>query len=175
MVFGNAQTIRDLMRSSEQVEIYAMRASRSISLDEVTRVTGLSLDEVRRYNPALVRQVPAGANLYLPFLVEEFGPDVSFWHRPPSSEFASVLNEFLQIGGLPEDWDDRSLEPVLIDFQQRFEATNSEEGAVMTVVLGYYMDDAYRSRRAEILAEFRTSERIKTLFEQGLLEHEAVR
>ena len=175
MVFGNAQTIRDLMGSSEQVEIYAMRAPRSISLDEVTRVTGLSLEEVRRYNPALVRQVPAGANLYLPFLVEEFGPDVSFWHRPPSSEFASLLNEFLQIGRLPEDWDDRSLEPVLIDFQRRFEETNSEEGAVMAVVLGYYMDDAYRSRRAEILAEFRTSERIKTLFEQGLREHEAVR
>lgn len=173
MIFGNAQTVRNLMASAEQLEIYAMRASRSISLDEVTRRTGLSPDEVRRYNPALVRQVPAGATLYLPFLVEEFGPDVSFWHRPPSSEFALVLNEFIRIDRLPEDWDDRSLEPVLIDFQRRFEETNSEEGAVMTAVLGYYMDEAYRSRRAAILAEFRISERIQSLFEQGLREREA--
>ncbi len=173
MVFGNTQTVRDLMSSVEQVQIYAMKAPRSISLDEVTRRTGLSRAEVRRYNPALVRRVPEGANLYLPFLVEEFGSDVSFWHRPPSPGYAAVLNDFIRINRSPEEWDSRSLEPTLAEFQQRFEETNTEEGVVMAAVLEYFMDEAYRSRRSAILADFRTSDRIQTLFQQGVREREA--
>ncbi len=175
MVFGNIETVRDIMRRVEQREIYAMRATRSISLDEVTRSTGLSRDEVRRYNPALVRRVPRGANLYLPFLVEDFGPDVSFWHRPPGLDYSAVLNEFVRIDRSPEEWDDRAFEPVLTQFQRKFEETGTEEGAVMAVVLEYFMDEAYRSRRSAILADFRTSARIQTLFEQGLRERDAAK
>lgn len=174
MVFGVTQKIRDFMSEVEQEPIYAMRATRSIPLEEVTERTGLSVDEVRRFNPALVRQVPRAANLYLPFPVEEFGPDVAFWHRPADRQFAAVMNEFLALGQEgPEEWEDRSFEPVLADFQRRFEATDSEEGWVMAAVIGYYMDEAYRSRRSRILAEFRASDVIHRLFEQGLEEREA--
>lgn len=175
LVFGNTLTVRELIANIEQEEIYAMRAPRVISLEEVTRRTGLSANEVRRFNPALVRRVPAGANLYLPYYVEEFGSDVSFWHHPPSAEFASVLYDFLRIEHPSERWDDRSFEPVLTEFQRRFEETGTEEGSVMAAVLGYFMDEAYRSRRAAILADFRASERIRALFEAGVEELEAAR
>ena len=175
MIFGNTQTVRDIISTIEQVPIYAMRATRSIPLEDVTRQTGLSVDEVRRFNPALVRRVPAGANLYLPFLIEGFGPDVSYWHRPPSPAFAAVLNEFIRLDRPPGEWDLRSFEPVLADFQERFETTETEEGWVMAAVLGYYMDETYRSRRSAILGEFRSSERIQRLFEQGLQERAAAR
>ena len=174
MIFGNAETIRNIMSSVEQVEIYAIKVSQTISLEEVARRTRLSTDEVRRYNPALVRRVPRGANLYLPFAAEGLGPDASFWHRPPTPEYAAVLNEFVHLNRSPDEWDQRSFEPVLTDFQRRFEATGTEEGMVMGTVLEYYMDEAYRSRRSTILAEFRSSDRIRELFERGLRERSAV-
>ena len=59
---------------------------------------------------------------------------------------------------------------MLSEFQRRFEATGSEEGQVMATVLEYYMDEAFRSRRSAILAEFRASNAIRRLFEQGLEE-----
>ena len=40
------------------------------------------LQPVRRFNPALIRQVPARATLYLPVYVAAFGENVTFWHRP---------------------------------------------------------------------------------------------
>lgn len=173
MVFANTETIRTFMSEIEQEPIYAMRATRAIPLEEVAARTGLSVDEVRRFNPALVRRVPRGANLYLPFPVEEFGPDVAFWHRPADTEFAAVLSEFLMLDLAADEWDERSFEPLLTDFQRRFEATDSEEGWVMAAVLEYYIDETFRSPRSSILAEFRASDTIRRLFEQGLEEREA--
>jgi hypothetical protein len=174
MIFGNAQTIRKIMSTVEQVEVYAIKASKTIPIEEVVRKTGLSRGEVRRYNPALVRRVPAGANLYLPFPVDDFGPDASFWHRPPTPEYAAVLNEFVHLDHSPDEWALRSFEPVLIDFQRRFQATDTEEGMVMGAVIEYYRDEAYRSSRSTILAEFRASDRIRELFERGVRERAAV-
>ena len=175
MVFANTETVRAFMSEIEQEPIYAMRAARAIPLEEVASKTGLSVDEVRRFNPALVRRVPKGANLYLPFLVDEFGPDVAFWHRPADTEFAAVLGEFIELDPTADEWNELSFEPVLTEFQRRFEATGSEEGRVMAAVLEYYMDGAFGSRRPAILAEFRASDTIRRLFEQGLEERAAAR
>lgn len=169
MIFGNTSTVAALVESTPQVKIYAMRAPRAIPLAEVTRRTKLSVDEVRRYNPALRRRVPAGAALYLPTYVEQFGRDVSFWHRPPSPAFTLVLNEFLRLDAQDGTWDNRAFEPVLRRFERRFRETNTEEGRIMATVLAYAIDDAYLSRRAAILAEFRTSGAIQRLFDRAVL------
>ena len=134
-VFGNALNVKELRETVPQEEVFAMRAARSIPLREVTRLTGLSVDEVRRFNPSLLRQVPCGANLYLPFFVEEFGVDVSFWHRPADPAFATVLNEFLRLETTPEEWVSPAFEPVLKGFRERFRETDSEEGSIMAAVL----------------------------------------
>jgi len=173
MVFGNRFTVRRIREEVPQQRIHAMRAPRPIPLSEVTRRTGLSVDEVRRFNPALVRQVPAGANLYLPSRVEEFGPDVSFWHRPPSPEYAAVLDDFLSLDAHWDDWEEPSFAPVLREFRERFLSTGSEEGSVMATVIGYAMDEMYTSRRRQILVDFRTSPEIERLVNQGLGEIEA--
>jgi hypothetical protein len=175
MVFGNTFNVTSLTAATPQSLIFAMRAPRSIPLAEITRRTGLSVNEVRRFNPALVRQVPAGANLYLPSYVPEFGPDVSFWHHPPSTAYSSVLTEFVGLDVRPERWSDPSFEPVLRDFRRRFEETNTEEGTVMATTLAYVIDDMRTSRRGAILDEFRTSGRILRLFEQGVRERAAFR
>ena len=176
MVFANTTTIRAFLSEMEQEPVHAMRAARAIPLEEVASKTGLSVDEIRRFNPALVRQVPKGANLYLPSSVDEFGPDVAFWHRPADTEFAAVLSEFLELDPRPDEWNEHSFEqPVLTEFQRRFEATGSEEGRVMAAVLEYYMEEAFGSRRSAILAEFRASDTIRRLFEQGLEERAAAR
>jgi hypothetical protein len=174
MVFGNMINIRQLMAASDQQQIYAMRVPRAIRLTEVTRRTGLSSAEVRRFNPALVRQVPARAALYLPKYVKDFGPDVSFWHRPAGAAYSAILDEFLALEPGPERWDDRSFEPVLREFQRRFRATSSEEGTVMATMLGYVMDETYASERAAILTEFRASSEVQRLFERGVRERDAV-
>jgi hypothetical protein len=66
MVFGNTFIVKNLMASTPQVPIYAMRTPRAIPLAEIVTRTGLSADEVRRFNPALVDRVPAQSALYLP-------------------------------------------------------------------------------------------------------------
>jgi hypothetical protein len=175
MVFGNAFNVANLRDGIPQEPVYAMQAPRALPLAEVTRQTGLSTEEVRRFNPALIRRVPASANIYLPMYVEEFGPDVSFWHRPPASSYVSVLEEFLQLEASVEEWDDPMFEPVLRRFQARFDSTGSEEGAVMAAVLAYVIEDSYTGGRGEILSEFRTSSRIQSLFEQGVAELQSVR
>lgn len=170
MVFGNTSNVTNLTAQYPQERIYAMRAPRAIPLTEVTRKTGLSTNEVKRFNPALVRRVPARANLYLPMYVEEFGPDVSFWHQPPSVQYAAVLNEFLRIDATVERWHEPSFEATLQEFQQRFERTETEEGLVMATTLAYVISDLRTSRRAAILEEFRTSGRILQLFRRGAEE-----
>ena len=64
-----------------------MRTPRAIALAEIVKRTGLAADQVRRFNPALVDRVPAGATLYLPSYVGEFGPDVTFWRLPASPSY----------------------------------------------------------------------------------------
>jgi hypothetical protein len=43
----------------------------------------------------------------------------------------------------------------------------------MSTVLAYVMDDLYASRRGAILAEFRSSERVRRLFDQAVVERRA--
>ena len=170
MVFGNTINVERLLASTSQDQIFAMRVPRDIPLTEVTAKTGLSRDEVKRFNPALIRRVPARANLYLPSYVEAFGPDVSFWQRPPSDAYTAVLSEFVQLDASVERWHEASFEQTLRGFQRRFLDTGTEEGAVMDTMLAYIIGNLRTSRRAAILDEFRTSGRIQQLFERGLSE-----
>jgi hypothetical protein len=170
MVFGNTFNVTKLTAEMPQSQIFAMRAERAIPLTEVTRRTGLSVDEVKRFNPALVKQVPARATLYLPRYVPEFGPDVSFWQRPASPAYATVLNEFVRLEATVQAWHEPSFEATLRGFQERFKSTSTEEGTVMATTLAYVIDDLRTSRRAAILEDFRTSGRILQLFQQGVRE-----
>ena len=175
MVFGNTFNVRQLVAATPQVSIHAMRTPRAIPLGEIVKRTGLSPDEVRRFNPALTNRVPAGATLYLPIYVAEFGADVAFWRRPPSPLYAAVLGDFMGLAPGVERWDDPAFAPVLAVFTRRFRETNTEEGLVMAAVLAYAMDQAYTSSRRALLAEFRNSGKIRALIEHGVLERETVR
>jgi hypothetical protein len=168
MVFGNAFIVRDLIASTAQESIYAMRAPRAISLAEIVQRTGLRADEVRRFNPALVERVPSHATLYLPYYVSEFGADVAFWRRPASPSYVAVLDDFMRLDPGAERWDDPAFAPVLKDFKRRFRETDTEEGVVMETVLAYAMDQAYTSPRRTLLEEFRRSEQVRRLMERGV-------
>jgi hypothetical protein len=167
MTFGNVANVERLRSTMPQVEVFAMRTLQARSLAEVAKGAGISTAEVRRFNPALKRRVPADGTVYLPHYVEAFGPDISFWHRPPSAEFAAVLNEFVRLDVPLEEWDRREFNPVLQDFRRRFDATKTEEGSVMATTLAFVLQDQRSSRQAQILEEFRTSPRILRLFERG--------
>ncbi len=174
MIFGNSFNVRNLLESEPQVPIHAMRTTRAISLDEVLSRTNLSAEEVRRFNPSLVKQVPAQSTLYLPFHVSEFGEDVAFWRAPPSVLYATVLDDFVRLPSGVERWDNPTFQPVLKEFRRRFKATQTEEGDVMAAVLTYAMDQAYTSPRRALLDEFRDSEKVRQLFNRGVLELDAV-
>ena len=167
MVFGNAVNVSRLIASTPQMSIHAMRTPRAISLTEIVKRTGLAADEVRRFNPALDHRVPAGATLYLPLYVTEFGPDVAFWRRPASPSYMTVLDDFMRLAPGVERWDDPAFRPVLAGFKRRFRETNTEEGLVMETVLAYAMDQAYTSSRRTLLAEYRNSEEVRSLIERG--------
>jgi hypothetical protein len=175
MVFGNMVIVGDLIASTPQVPIHAMRTPRAIPLAEIARRTGLTADEVRRFNPGLVDRVPARATLYLPVYVREFGADVAFWRRPPGPSYLAILDEFISLAPGAERWDEPGFAPVLADFRRRFKETNTEEGAVMDVVLAYAMDQAYTSSRRMLLAEYRSSGRVRSLIERGVVELDAMR
>jgi hypothetical protein len=175
MVFGNTFNVRSLIASTPQMPIHAMRTPGPISLAEIIARTRLPADEVRRFNPALVEQVPARATLYLPFHVVEFGPDVAFWHRTPSPSYVAVLDDFVRLDPGPDRWDDPAFAPVLRDFKRRFRETNTEEGAVMDTVLAYVMDQAYTSPRRTLLSEYRNSGKVRLLIERGMLDLDALR
>jgi hypothetical protein len=175
MVFGNTFIVRNLLASTPQVQIHAMRTPRAIQVAEIMRRTGLTADEVRRFNPALGERVAAQAMLYLPEYISEFGTDVAFWRRPPSPAYLAVLDEFMRLEAGPESWDDPAFADVLTDFKRRFRKTNTEEGVVMETVLAYTMDQAYTSRRRALLSEFRSSGRVRYLIERGVLELSVVR
>ena len=170
MVFGNVYNVRRLTLETPQSEVFAMRAPRSLAISAVAEATGLSPDELKRYNPALVRQVPRGANVYLPMHVEEFGPDVSFWHRPATPEYAAILDEFLGLEATLEEWHTRAFAKRLEAFAHRFADTGTEEGTVMATTIRFAIDSLVNNRRAAILEEFRTSDRILGLFERGRQE-----
>jgi hypothetical protein len=170
MVFGNMVNVKRLTGEYPQSPIFAMRLSKALPALDITARTGLKLDEVKRFNPALDARVPAQANLYLPFYVQAFGTDVSFWHRPPTPQYAAALNDFLHVDGGIERWHEASFETTLRTFQDRFEATRTEEGSVMATTLAYVISDLRTSRRAAILEEFRTSGRILDLFKRGVDE-----
>jgi hypothetical protein len=168
LVFGNTATVARILESTPQRRIHAMRVTRDVTRDEIVRATGLSAAEVKRYNPALVRRVPRGADVYLPRHVAAFGRDVAFWHRPPSDEFAAALADFMAIDATPAQWDSPGFERVLREHQRRFDATRTEEGTVMAVILAYVMEEMRTERRGDILREYRADPRIARLFEQGM-------
>jgi len=172
MVFGNTLNVAELKAGTPQRKIYAMRTRRAIPLTEITRRTGLSSDEVRRFNPALVQQVPARADLYLPHHVPEFGADVSFWHRPPVPAYSAVLNDFVRLDATLEEWNDPSFRSVVRDFQRRFIDTDTEEGRVMATVLAYVAEEMYTGRRTQILTDYNGNSRVIELFERGLRARE---
>jgi len=175
MVFGSAVNVSEVIAATPQMAIHAMRTPRALSLTEIVKRTGLAADEVRRFNPALVGRVPAGATLYLPIYIDEFGPDVAFWRRPASPSYAAVLDDFMRLEPGVERWDNPSFAPVLAEFRRRFKDTRTEEGLVMETVLAYAMDQAYTSPRRSLLAEYRNSENVRSLIERGVLERGAMR
>jgi hypothetical protein len=175
MVFGNRVNVRELIATTPQMSIHAMRTLRAIRLAEIVARTGLAVEEVRRFNPALVDRVPAGTTIYLPFYVGEFGSDVAFWRQAPSPSYVAVLDDFMRLPPGAEQWDDPAFASVLTDFRRRFKETNTEEGAVMETVLAYVMDQAYTSSRRTLLAEYRNSGEVRSLIECGELELDAVR
>jgi len=170
MVFGNTLTVTRLVNEYPQEQIFAMRAARNIPIAEIAYRSGLSAAEVKRYNPALVRQVPNRANIYLPSYVAELGENVSFWHRPADPVFAAVLNDFVRLEASVKQWHEPSFDATLQTFRERFQQTGSKEGAIMSTTLAYVLDNLRTSRRAAILEDFRTSGRILQLFQQGARE-----
>lgn len=170
MVFGNTLTVRQLRDTVPQERIFAMRTTRAVPAGEITRRTSLTVGEVLRFNPALTRQTPAGATIYLPMRVPEFGADVTFWQREASPAFAAALEAFLDLEPGVQRWHEAAFEPVLQSHRRRFEATGTEEGTVMAAVLAYVIGDLRTSRRAAILDEFRSSGQILQLFQQGVAE-----
>jgi hypothetical protein len=174
MVFGNARYLAELAASIPQVKIHAMRTSRALPLADITFRTRLSADEVRRYNPALVRQVPARATVYLPSHVAAFGQDVAFWHRPPSRGYAAVLDDFLRLDRPLTDWDTPSvIVPLLRTYERRFRATKTEEGGVMATVIAYVLQEVESSPRTAILADFRTNPAVLELFQEAVRQRDA--
>jgi hypothetical protein len=171
MVFGNTFTVAALRDSLPQQQIFAMRAPRALTLSEIAKRAKLTTDEVKRFNPALVRQVPRGANVYLPFYVSDFGPDVSFWHRPADPGYAAVLNDFVRLEMEPESWDDPSFDAMLQAFRKRFADTRSEEGQVMATAIAYVLGQTTSTRN--IMNEYRSSQRVQTTFQRGVREREA--
>lgn len=166
MIFGNAATVQRIRETTRQESVYGVRVSRTTSIQELQRVTGLSAAELKRFNPALVRQVPRSAVVYLPRPVDELGTDVSFWHRPAPDDFQEVLADFIQLEASLEIWESDAFEGVLYDFQRRFRDTDSEEGIVMAAMLGYVIQELPLGRR--VLGDFRTSAEVAELFEQGV-------
>jgi hypothetical protein len=169
IVFGNLRTIAELKETTPQAQIFAMRPDRSLPIDEIVKRTKLSTDEIRRFNPALVNRVPAGANVYLPFYVEVFGSDTAFWHRPPTPDYWNELREFARLDERYslDQWHDGSVLDELSAFETRFRATGTEEGEIMATVIAFVIGELEDGRQMEILAGFRSSERARQLLEHG--------
>jgi hypothetical protein len=172
MVFGNVANVERIRAEVPQRKIYAMRVSRSQTLADIASRARLTTDEVRRYNPALSRRVPANATLYLPKYIAAFGRDVSFWHRAPSRAYLTVLEQFVRLNVSPDEWDGPAFDKVLEGFRTRFAATKTEEGTVMATTLAYEQRQR-TSGQAAILADFRSSDEVRTLFDEARRNREA--
>ena len=172
MIYGNMSAVGSILAGTPQTRIHAMRTLAKIPLSVISERTGLSKDEIQRFNPALSKSVPEGATLYLPGYDVFFGEDVSFWHRPASEAYAAVLNAFVQLDASPEEWEAPAFAATLKDFERRFRATGTEEGTIMATVLAYVRAETASNRRT-ILAEFKASDQIRTLFARGVLAREA--
>jgi len=170
MVFGNEAHVARIRGEFPQERIYAIRVTRSVPMTEVVRRSGLTEDQVRRYNPALVRQVPRSATLYLPMHIDDLGRDVAFWHRPAPAAFQDVFRDFLLLNTPPEQWHDPAFRPVLEGYRTRFRATNTEEGTVMATVLAFVMDESFASPRGNLLTVYREDPRVLALIDEGLRE-----
>jgi hypothetical protein len=172
MVFGNRFNVNQLISSTPQDPSTRCARRTSVSLAEIVERAIRSEDTSA--NPALVDRVPAGATLYLPFYVSEFGSDVAFWRQPASPSYMAILDDFMRLAPGAEQWDDPAFASVPADFKRRFKETSTEEGAVMDTVLAYVMDQAYTSSRRTLLAEYKKSEKVRSLIEGGVLELDAV-
>ncbi|MDQ3068557.1 MAG: hypothetical protein M3R55_02360 [Acidobacteriota bacterium] len=174
MVFGNASRIEHTIANTRQTRVYAMRTDRAIAIDEIVRRSGLSPVEIQRFNPALTKQVPAGATLYLPAYDAAFGADVSFWHRDAPVEYRALLDEFTAVDVTLQEWETPRFAATLKEFERRFRETGTEEGTVMATVLSYVRREA-AGPRATILSTFRNSPAVLDLFAQGVraTEHAA--
>src|SRR4029453_17786826 len=93
--------------------------------------------------------------------------------RPATDAYATVLSDFQRLPPGPERWDSAAFEPTLRDLQERFRATNTEEGTVMATMLAYVIEDASTSGRREIITEFRSSPKVQELFSRAVLERDA--
>ena len=171
MVFGNSSNVVSILESVPQERIFAVRVSRALSMDEIVRQTGLTPAEVKRFNPALFRQVPRGADLYLPRAVEGLGTDVTFWHRPAPEAFVSVLSDFVRLDAPPEAWGEPAFEGEVNNYRRRFRESGCEEGVVMDAVLGYLLQDL-RSGRT-VLARYNASPGVLRAFEEGVQQRQA--
>jgi hypothetical protein len=170
MVFGVALTAKTLTGSVPQLTVHAMRTPRAFTLPDIVKRSGLSASQIQRYNPALVKRVPAGATVYLPKYVAQLGRDVAFWHRPAPKAYDAVLSDFLQIDEPLQRWEEPGIVPILRKYQTRFQNTRTEEGNVMATVLAYVIADLQSSGRNGILAEFRANEDMALLLRRGMTE-----
>jgi hypothetical protein len=166
MVFGNRPNVESLRTGIPQQKVYAHRVPRALDIKEIARKTGLSEREVKHFNPALFRQVPKGASLYLPQRVEGFGPDVSFWHAPAPESFAAALDDFVRLDASWEEWEEPAFEETLASFRKRFRDTRSEEGVVMDAVLAYMVQELRASHR--VMTKYRESDEVRKAFEEGI-------
>jgi hypothetical protein len=98
---------------------------------------------------------------------------VSFWHRPAPEDYAEALHDFMTLDVPLEQWDSPAFDSVLQGFRRRFETTRTEEGSVMATMLTFVLQGQRTSRQGAILAEFRSSERIRQLFARGRSERDS--
>ena len=152
MVFGNTFIVSQLMTSTSQVPIHAMRTPRPITLPEITARTGSD----RGRSPSLQsRARPTGPGARARSTCRptsaSSAEDVAFWRRPPDPSYAAVLNDFVASSPAPNGGTTRRFAPVLAEFRRRFSETGTEEGMVMATVLAYAMDQAYTQQAANDL------------------------
>ena len=154
-----------------QERIFAMRTTRAVPMGEITRRTSLTAREVQRFNPALTRQVPAGATIYLPTRVPEFGADVSFWQREPTAAYAAALDAFLELeSGRASAGTTRRSSRCCRRTAAASRPRAPRKARSWRPTLAYVIGDLRTSRRAEILRDFRSSGQILQLFRQGVAE-----
>ena len=98
MVFGNALNITKLSAETPQSRIFAMRAPRSHSALPRSP-SALACRWMRSSDsiPPWSGGCPPARTCTYRSTSAEFGPDVSFWHRPANPAYASVLNEFVRL------------------------------------------------------------------------------